>query len=252
VRDWRLVLRLLAAGLVPLVVSGWFYARNVRITGNLAGAHLHFLKHRIARPFHEVITDLNVWSSWHGIYGYGVDNSSATPLNSHLDPLYVPFFAGVLVALPLVVTLILGLRLIWRRRQPLADIPVAVILVAIPVVVVLMQTQYVADRGGASWRYLMPLVPAICLAVATTVSEWPRLRPWLLCGWVALAVIPFAVSVGRTLTTPNIYGHGPQVPGAACAALGVGFAALAVALMTQLMATRSRDTADVEPHSLTA
>jgi hypothetical protein len=140
-----------------------------------------------------------------------------------------------------------GLRFLRERRRPWAEIPIAVVLVVIPTVTLVLQAQFVAHRGGASWRYMMPLAPAICLAVAVTVNLSPRLRPWLLCGWVALATIPFAASVGRVLTTHNPFGHGPQVPGAACAALGIGFATLAVALMTQLMAARADDLAHVDP-----
>jgi hypothetical protein len=238
-RDWRQIAGLVVAGLVPLLLSGWFYLRNLRDVGNIAGSHASYFKHRIERPFNEVVFDPLMWRQWHAIYGYGVMNTSGNVKD--VPDWYVPVIAGILVALPLLIGLVVGLRLVRRLRQPWAEIPIAVVMIAIPLVTLLLQAQYVAHRGGASWRYMMPLIPAICLGVAITVNLRPRLRPWLLCGWVAIATIPFAASVGRVLVAHNPFGHGPQVPGAACAALGIGFATLAVALMTQLMAARVED-----------
>ena len=243
-RDWRQIGGLVLAGLVPLLASGWFYLRNLHIVGNLAGANNDSHANRITRSFHQVVVDPEVWRQWHAIYGYGVMNPSGNVKN--VPEWYVPVMAGVLVALPLLVSLVAGMRLIWQRRRPWSEIPIAVVLIMVPIVVLAVQTLYVAHRGGASWRYLMPLVPAISLAVAITVNLSPRLRPWLLCGWVALATIPFAVSVGRVLVAHNPFGHGPQVPGAACAALGIGFATLAVAVMTQLVAARAADVEEAE------
>ncbi len=244
-RDWRLVAGLAVAGIVPLLASGWYYARNVHLVGNIAGYHSHFLEHRISRPFRDVVVDPEVWRQWHAIYGYGTSNPSGTleKIGAH----YIGLFGWVMVGLPLLVGAAVGLRQILRRRQPLVDIPLAVVVVGIPLAVLVMQAEYVSNRGGASWRYLMPMVPVIALAVAAVVGAWPRLRPWLLTGWVAVAVIPFAASVGRSLETPDHHSTGPQLPAAACVALGLGFAAVAVALMSQLQASRRLT---VEPAAL--
>jgi hypothetical protein len=235
-RHWRQVAGLVAAGLVPLLASGWFYARNERLTGNVLGGHFGYLKHRVSRPFDVVAVDPEVWRQWHVIYGYDQANTAV--------------MASLLVGLPLLVALVSAVRRLSRRPRPRGSVALGVVLVAIPLVTVVMQLQYISVSGGASWRYLMPMVPVICLAVAASVTLVPRLRPYLLCLWVAAAVIPLTAWVGDNLVHPDRHSTGSILPVPACIALGLGVAAVVVALVAQALISETsvpRGTTTPEP-----
>lgn len=217
---WRDLGGLVTAGLVAIVASGWFYVRNQILTGNLLGAQLGddlpYLKNRVARPFGDVITDPNTWWQWHLVWGYGVVDSTVV--------------AWALVGVPVVVASVLvALRV---RSAPGWERAVAVLAVVLVVVVVVAQAQYVAQRGGASWRYLMPLMPLTTLAAAYVLACRRRLMPVLLTAWLLVAVLPLAVACARFLVTPEQYTTAPAYPGPTAIGLFLGGAALAVAVLS--------------------
>lgn len=224
-RQWPMILGLVAAGLAAVASSAWFYLRNLRMTGNLLGAQLDeglfYLKHRVARPFDVVLLDPNTWWQWHLVWGYEQVDSTT--------------LAWALVGVPLVVAAVLTLLRFRRARRP-GEVAIVVMLAVLMAAIVAAQTAYVAHRGGAAWRYLMPLLPATTLAAAWVVTRWRRLTPLLLVGWVLAATLPLAAACAESLVTPEKYSTGPVYPRATVTALFAGGAALAVAVTATLLA----------------
>lgn len=223
-RRWRPFLGLTVGGLATLAICWPFYARNVQLTGNLLGSHPDYLKNRRSHTLLEVITDPSIWRQWHLIWGYEVVSAA--------------LLASLLVGLPLAVAAVLGGRRLRSDRQR-PDLVIGAVLVAFVVLVLAMQTQYVAQKGGASWRYLMPIAPVVCAGVASALTASRRLFPALLSVWVGLAAIPLAIEVGRALTSRHPYSTAPLFPEAAVVAIGLGGAALAVTITVQAMAQRA-------------
>jgi hypothetical protein len=180
------LLGLLAAGLSAAAASGLFYLRNVHLTGNLLGAQFGYLPARVPRPIADVAVDPDVWRQWHAIYGYG---SGVIPITL------------VLVALPLAVGTFLGARHLLRGRAA-ADWYVALMISGLVLGIVVMQLQYVATGGGAAWRYLLPTVPVLSLAIAVTASAAKRARVLVLSCWLCVALIPLAMAIHRSLAAP--------------------------------------------------
>ena len=224
---WRALLGLACVSLAAVASVAWFYLRNLRLTGNLAGApqHVHFafLLHRKVRSFHDVILDPAVWRGWHRTWGYDV-----------VPPLWS---AGILVGIPLLVAGVLTIRRLLKTREPY-EIWTVVILVGLLVGVIVIQTEYTANKGGASWRYMKPQLPAIALGVAWALTASRRLAVLLVPAWVLAVVLPLAAGCLRSLVVPSTQSAAPTFPIATSAALTLGIAAVTVAVMAILLLPR--------------
>lgn len=225
---WRPLVGLACASLAAAASVASFYLRNLRLSGNLVGARLgedlSYLRNRVERPFHEVLLDPAVWRGWHLAWGYGV-----------VDPLWA---AGILVGLPLLVAGILTLRRLLRTRRAY-EIWTVLILAGVVIGIIVVQAEYTANRGGTSWRYLKPLLPAIALGVAWTLTASRRLAPVLVPVWMLAAVLPLAAGCIEQLIVPSAQSTAPTFPLATSSALTLGVAAVAVAV-TAILLPRSR------------
>jgi hypothetical protein len=228
-RPWRAIAGLVAAVAGAIAASAWFYVRNLHLTGNLLGGHFDYLPGRLRRPVLDVALDPSVWKQLLGIYGYDlVDRGAASVL---------------LAGLPLAVTAVLVLRRLARRPAWVPDVAVVALLAGLAALVLAMQLQYVSTGGGASSRYLEPLVVVFSSAIAWSLTAWPRLSPYLLAAWLGLAYLPFVSYVRDSLATPPATSTAPVHPAAAVAGLAVGGLALAVAVAVQALLGRTGDTA---------
>lgn len=225
-RRWVDMGRLVAACLVPVVVNAWFYLRNREMTGNLAGARPDLVgqpgpgKNRTFRTFPEAAADPTVWKQFFATHGFDLVDSSTA--------------AAVLLGIPLAVALAAAAALAWRRRATKAQILVGLLFVGLVTGVLVLQLHYVAGGGGASWRYLMPVVVVTSIATGWALTLVPRLVRLSMPAWVAATFVPFAVfvappsdgAVGDGLTVAPMF---PAAAGIAVviAAVGVGLATFA-------------------------
>jgi 4-amino-4-deoxy-L-arabinose transferase-like glycosyltransferase len=224
---WRAIIGLGCASLAAVASIAWFYLRNLRLAGNLFGARLGedlaYLRNRVERPFHEVIFDPAVWRGWHAAWGYSV-----------VDPLWS---AGLLVGVPLLVSGVLAVRRILRTREPY-EIWTVLMLAGLVIGIIVVQAEYTANRGGTSWRYLKPLLPAIALGVAWALTASRRLAPLLIPLWVSAAVLPLAAGCIKHLVQPNAQSTAPNFPLATSVALTMGVAAVALAVIAIVLVRR--------------
>lgn len=216
---WRALAGLAGTSLVAVASIAWFYLHNWRLTGSLVGARagedLAFLRHRVERPFHEVILDPAVWRGWHQAWGYDV-----------VSPLWA---AGLLVGVPLLVAGVVTVRRLLRTRKPY-EFWTVFILVGLVVGIIVVQADYTAHRGGTSWRYMKPQLPAIALGVAWTLTASRRLSRVLVPAWPLAAVVLLTAGCIEHLIKPNAPSSAPVFPVATVGALALGLAAVLLAL----------------------
>jgi 4-amino-4-deoxy-L-arabinose transferase-like glycosyltransferase len=224
---WRAIIGLGCASLAAVASITWFYQRNLRTTGNLAGtradADFTFLRNRAERPFHEVILDPATWRGWHTAWGYNLTN-----------PLWV---VGLQVGIPLLVAAVLATRRMLRVRR-MHEIYTVFILAGLVIGIILVQADFRAHRGGGTWRYMKPQLPAIALGVAWTLTASRRLAPLLVPAWVLAAVLPLAVACVKSLIEPSVQSTAANFPVAATAALVLGVSAVSVAVIAILLVPR--------------
>jgi len=158
------------------------------------------------------------------------------------------------VGIPLLVAGVLTTRRLLRHREAY-EVWTVVILVGLLVGIVIIQAEYTANRGGTSWRYMKPQLPAIALGVAWTLTASRRLAVLLVPAWVLGAVLPMAADCAKSLVVPNAKSTAPTFPLATSTALTLGVAAVTVAVMAiLLLPRRPRPVASVDAapdHGLT-
>lgn len=188
-RRWPDMVRLVVACLVPVVVNAWFYLRNREMTGNLAGARPELVgqpgpgKNRTFRTFPEAVADPTVWKGFFATHGFDLVDSNLA--------------AAVLLGIPLAVALAAAAVLTWRRHATKAEILVGLLLVGLVTGVIVLQLHYVTGGGGASWRYIMPVVVVTSIATGWALTLVPRLVWLSVPAWVTATFVPFAMFVAR-------------------------------------------------------
>ncbi|MFI5626321.1 hypothetical protein ACIA03_22875 [Nocardioides sp. NPDC051685] len=218
-RRWATLARLGGAALFPVVVNAWFYLRNLRATGNLSGAQTELvgqpgpLQNRAVRPVYEAALDPEVW------------RQLLTPLALEAHP----FLGVLLTTVPVVAGVVVILRRIQLRAS--AEMWVGLLAIALVVAIVGLQLTYVAQGGGASWRYLVPLTVVSALLSGIGLTAVPRLSGVVVGLWL---VATYALMIGYVVP-PNA-GAGdvmaPTFPSAAAAAVVLAGVALAGALVS--------------------
>lgn len=220
------MVRLVVACVVPVAVNAWFYLRNREMTGNLAGARPDLVgqpgpgKNRTFRTFPEAAADPTVWKGFFATHGFDMVESNLA--------------AAVLLGIPLAVALAAATALAWRRRAAKAQILVGLLFLGLVTGVLVLQLHYVARGGGASWRYIMPMVVVTSIATGWVLALVPRMVCLSIPAWVAATFVPFAAFVAPP--SEGAIGDGltvaPTFPAEASAALvisavGVGLATFA-------------------------
>jgi hypothetical protein len=249
---WAHVVALALAGPgAVLATSGWFYLRNVRLTGTVTGSHFDWAlenQNRQERPVWAVLADPETWLRLPDVFWW----AGRLPPNTPLTVTTLVVTAVLLVWAPMIVALTTAVR---RRRRPAGSPPVRpaglhrtdeLLLRALPVVAVLVavsvQVAYAASSGGVYPRYLLVVSLVLCLAIAAGLAVRPRL---LVPAWTALTVLDLAVWLSVELATPpepGRYGEASlpaAVVGVLAAAAVVGSAAFALRAVRELSAARA-------------
>lgn len=262
---WAHVVALAVAGPgAVLATSGWFYLRNLALTGTVTGSHFDWAlenQNRQERPVWAVLADPETWLRLPDLFWWAGRLPPSTPLT--VTTLTVT--ALLLVWTPLVIALVTAAR---TRRPPVEGSggnevstgsasgrtgstgPGAgatggatdrLLLRALPVlaagVSVSVQIVYASSSGGVYPRYLLVVCLPLCLAIAAGLAVRPRL---LLPAWTALTVLDLAVWLSVELATPAAPGYYEELP--LPAAVVGGAAAVAVACSASLALRALRET----------
>ena len=215
---------------VPAAVaatSGWFYLRNVALTGTVTGGHPDWAAQnldRVARPVPEVLADAGVWTHLLAVFGHGKLPDAGVVL--------------LLLVAPAVLAVVAGVRTVRNGRLPAAGRAGVLIVVtgATAVAATLaMQLVYTAGGGSPHPRYLLPVIGVLAVLVAHGLVSTRRLLPWAAGLWCAVPLADQAVWVAVSVPRyAGVWPDGPlSAPGAwvawamACAAVAVAVVYLA-------------------------
>lgn len=238
-----------------LVVSGWFYARNLALTGNVQGSHFDWAlanQVRLERPLWQVLVDPVTWARLPDLFWWAGRVSPAEPY-----PATTMVITTVLLLwTPLTIALVT--HLLRRRGEAGHDAPgraaartvvstsdtlhtadrllVALLPWAAVAVSLTVQTLYSAASGSLFPRYLLPVALPVFLGVAAGLARRPRLLVPL---WAAVATADLVSWLVAELTTPAEPGLYSE-PTALAAVVGV--ASIAGAVVATLAALRASRT----------
>ncbi|ROS61813.1 hypothetical protein EDF38_0911 [Frigoribacterium sp. PhB160] len=209
-----------ALGLVvaPLLAVGWFYARNVALTGTVTGGHPDWSAANLGRNTHpvvEVVQAPTFWTGLFSLYRYDVDRADPLPWLALLVPLGLALVAAVL----LVAT--------RRLRPSRGDVLVVVMAAAVTALTVVMQLNYVAGGGAANTRYSLPVVPVIAVVTAWALCRGGRAGVVLVAVWAAGVFAAYTTAVDLSVAVG---------PASVLAVARVAFALSAVGVVTAVAA----------------
>lgn len=262
---WAPVAALALAGPgAVLATSGWFYLRNLELTGTVTGSHFDWAlanQNRTERPVWAVLADPETWTRLPDLFWW----AGRLPPNTALTLTTMVVTAALLVWAPLVLALVAAVR---RRRAAARGLlsPAAsdeaggapvhrtdrLLLRALPVVAVAVavtvQVTYAASSGGVYPRYLLVVSLPLCLAIAAGLAVRPgRLVP----AWTALTLLDLAVWLTVELTTPAPPGYYAELPLPAAAVGVLAAGAVAVSAALALRANRAVATTAAIPPATT-
>lgn len=224
---------LLGGPALVLAVAGWFYARNVELTGTVTGSHFDWSienQGRSPKPLWQVLVEYVTWLRLPNLFWWA---GQQPPRTTYVFSTMI-VTGLVLVWIPIMIaasrarlaqrnaarmrlagrnatrtyparmggtpTLRAGTDRGVRRRVEDADRLMLRVLLVLPVVVlVTMQVLFASNSGGVYPRYLLPVALPLCLAVAAGLAVRPRL---LVPVWTAVTLLDLAGWVATELRTP--------------------------------------------------
>jgi hypothetical protein len=215
---------------VPAAVaatSGWFYLRNVALTGSVTGGHPDWAAQnldRVVRPVSDVLVDAGVWTRLLAVFGHDQLPDAAVVL--------------LLLIAPAALAAVAGVRAVRDARAPgRADVLLLVTGATAVAATLAMQLVYTAGGGSPHPRYLLPVIGILAMLVAQGLVSTRRWLPWAAGLWCAVPLVDQAIWIA--VSAPRYTGQWPDgslsVPsawavwGAACVAVAVAVASLAVA-----------------------
>ncbi|WP_345436856.1 hypothetical protein [Microbacterium gilvum] len=214
----RLVVAGAAGPLAMLAASGWFYARNLALTGSISGGHPEWAMANLGRERTTLAEVVAAPDTWRQLLGQFSPADGAWSLAADAVLFLAP------VAIGAVVLAVGGPRAV---RAPRA-FAVAVILAA-GVGVLVMQLLYVGETGSPNGRYLFTVTATLAPLLAAGLLAPPRGR-WLAAAWIVVEVVLVAAllhaALSRTFSTPQA-GIQPVAAWIAFAVLSAGALAIA-------------------------
>jgi hypothetical protein len=167
---------------VTVAAIGWFYLRNVRLSGNWTGGHPEWAIAHLARDKHslsDVLAMPNFWLNWRRLFFQPADD--------------LRWLGPALLGLLAVAALIAAVaRRPWRRIDVVS---IAVTLVVAGQLAGTLATQavHVTQAGGIAPRYHLPALLPIAIVLAAGALAWRPLRAYALIaviatGWLLLVL----------------------------------------------------------------
>ena len=190
------------AVVVPGLAAGWFFLRNIAITGNVAGSHPEWSAEHLGRRQHTLLEVATGDGFWRGMFGMWQGHIPAT-VQWHWALLVLPLLIALVVAV------VVAVRALLRRRRGAepaarleagipgpeadgraADWLVAAMVVAVFALVVVGQIDFSAGGGAANTRYGLPLLPVLALVMAYGLTGLGRVTSAVLTTlWIAGAAV---------------------------------------------------------------
>lgn len=218
------VLRPTLVGLAMAAASGWFYLRNLHLTGSVSGGHPDWAMENTARtqpPVAEVATDPVYWAKLFGIFSAGNTPSGLTLWGL----LAVPVLLGLLLAGAA------ALRSADGEGPRPFPLPGVVLLLGVAGGLTAMQFVYVSSQAGNLFpRYSLPLLTLTCLLLAWGLGGLRRATPVLFGAWATVAwwqivswflALPRSAGEGEAWLRPDLALPLVAVSGLAAAATAV-------------------------------
>ncbi|MEL4319038.1 hypothetical protein WJX64_08490 [Leifsonia sp. YIM 134122] len=201
-RAWAV--RIASAAIVggaAVLASGWFYLRNIALTGNVSGGHPEWSQEHLGRRVRavsDVVLDPEFWGGLFSLYRYNLPRGWL----DHWVLLLVP----VLLAATGAVWAIR--RMVRARSVHRAEVWIGLMLLGVFAATLLLQVQYVAGGGGANTRYTLPLVPIIAPIVAYGLTTWRRGASVLTGLWVSFAFLVYRTTIHVDYATSSAWASG--------------------------------------------
>jgi 4-amino-4-deoxy-L-arabinose transferase-like glycosyltransferase len=207
------------AAAAPALAAGWFFLRNERLTGNIAGSqpvwaaeHLH----RRPQGFVATVTDPEFWTGVFSVFRGHYTVDVLWPWALLLAPLLLAVVVAVVPVLRRNGRVHVPTGPSGRRRHPhatdpdatdrVADVLVALMLLAVVALVVFLQIRFTMQGGGVHARYALPVVPVLAVVMAIGLSGFGRfVSPLLVTVWVVAAGIDWSAIVD--LSAPAFHEH---------------------------------------------
>lgn len=233
-----------AAGAMA-VASGWFYLRNLELTGSVTGTHLPwFIEQglRSPRPTLEVVSDLGWWMRMLDQFGPVASGQAAASV--------APWLVVGLFLLPAIAGVVLYVVRVRRTSSRRAvDLVLGALVVAIVGGLVVMEIQHYAQGGGANVRYFFVLVVLLAPFIAMALVLPARWAP-LLIVWIAVRLVVVSVDLADVLGRPLQWTWRPEADSALVFPLptlaAYGGMLVGVVLATALIVRMRRPRSDME------
>lgn len=186
-----------------LAAAGWFYLRNIELTGNLTGSNFAWsvqYQGRVPKPLWLVMVEPITWLRLPNLFWWA---GQQPPRTTYVMTTMV--LTGLaLVWAPLVIAAIGRVRSQgdlgdWADPTAADRWASGVLLVAPVTVVVATQLVFASNGGGVYPRYLLPVSLPISLAIAAGLCARPRL---LIPAWTAITLADLVGWVVAELRTP--------------------------------------------------
>ncbi len=210
---WTGLAKAIAIGVLVLLSCGWFYLRNLRLTGTITGGHPDWAAEHLNAvrvSMGELASQPETWRRLLSLF-------VPVPAQGGIGLLVigVPALGGLLAVAVAVV----------RRRATWTDAAVTGLLAVEAALILVMQLKYSAGGGGLHPRYLLPALVALAVLMGTGLTR-PRPLAGILTGawfvaWAALFV-PWWWQQGQQAT--NAGGGFITWPMAASTLLGAALA----------------------------
>jgi 4-amino-4-deoxy-L-arabinose transferase-like glycosyltransferase len=211
------------------VSSGWFYARNVTLTGSWTGGHPDWAAENLGRSslsISEVLEHRDFWIAQTTIL-----RRSGRPF----ETLSTRWLLGTLLAIALTAGLV---KLAQARRRPpdRRSLVIAGVLALQAAGAIALQVAHFATGGGSITRYLLPaLLPLGAALAAGILALGRRLSPLALAAYVTMAwwgFVVWATSIADP-TGPSLWGRTVNnMPGLL---VWTGLVGLGLALVAQVV-----------------
>ena len=192
------------AAAAPALAAGWFFLRNERLTGNIAGSqpvwaaeHLH----RRPQGFVTTVTSPEFWTGVFSVFRGHYTADVLWPWALLLAPLLLAVVVAGVPALRRNGRVRVPTASSGRRRHPddsdrVADVLVALLLLAVVALVVFLQIRFTMQGGGVHARYALPVVPVLAVVMAIGLSGFGRVvSPLLVTVWVVAAGVDWSAIV---------------------------------------------------------
>lgn len=248
-RSWRrAVLHPTCVVLSVLAASGWWWARNLHLTGNLQGAQTAFWRHVSsrydARPLTDVLWHDGFWTSsmqqFFTTYFLTADRWTHRAAIGNVVLFAVPLLIGAIAV---------GVGALRQRDGTAATIWGGLLLAIC--VVTAAQVSYAMSGGSMFPRYLFALMPFVCPLMAACFTWLPGGR-LLMCCWLALRIPAFAVEVWATLHRHTVGPQAPTFGSLSWLAYGVAVAGTLLVAAAVLSCRRRADPAVPRPQACAA